>query len=589
MNLSDKKPWPYGARLLSGAIHYFRVHPAQWSDRLAKARALGLNTVETYVAWNLHEPEPGQFNFTGQADLVGFIEEAARQGLQVIVRPGPYICAEWEFGGLPAWLLRDPQMQVRCQYPPYLEAVERFYRELLPRLTPLQMTRGGPIIAMQVENEYGSYGSDQGYLRWLAELMRGCGVDVPLFTSDGPTHPMLTHGTLPDILKTANFGSEGQDAFALLRGYQPQGPATCMEFWNGWFDHWGEPHHVRNAPDAAHALREILASEGGQGHVNLYMLHGGTNFGFTSGANTDPQGKYQPTVTSYDYDAAISECGDLTPKYHAFREVLGEYTELPPLPDFPRRRIKPQTLSVQASAPLWANLDALSHGVPSALPQTMEQLGQNSGYTLYRTQVRHPVREVTLHAQAVHDRAHVYLNGAYQGTLERDGPLSLPLTLPEGECTLDLLVENLGRVNYGPYLLDRKGLLGWVKLDYTVLHGWTQFALPLQDLGGLSWQQAVSTPETPAFHRATFTLKQMGDAFLSLPDWHKGTVWVNGFHLGRYWEIGPTRTLYIPEPVLKAGENELVIFEERRVGQRIELLGEPDLGPEKDTAKGEAS
>lgn len=574
--------WPAQGRLLSGALHYFRIHPAQWEDRLAKARALGLNAVETYVAWNLHEPAPGDFRWEGRADLVRFIRLAEAQGLQVLLRPGPYICAEWEFGGLPAWLLRDPDMQLRCQHPAYLTAVERYLRALLERVAPLQHPRGGTIIAVQVENEYGSYGSDAGYLRWLAEQLRAGGVEVPLFTSDGPTPAMLAHGSVPGLLSTVNFGSGAGKAFELLRAFQPDEPPTCLEFWNGWFDHWGEAHHVRNAADAARSLREILEAHERAG-VNLYMLHGGSNFGFMNGANTDPQGRYQPTVSSYDYDAPISEAGDLTPKYHAFREVLGHYTELPPLPDFPRRRVKPQSCPIDASASLWSELERLSTPILSPMPQGMEALGHAYGYLLYRGRFSHPVREVTLHVQALHDRAQVFLDGELVGLLERDGPLSLPLRLPEGPFTLDLLVENQGRVNYGPLLADRKGILGSVRLDQTVLHGWQQYPLPLDRLEALRWEAPGAAG--PAFHRAVFTLEALGDAFLHLPGWHKGTAWLNGFHLGRYWEIGPNQTLYLPEPVLRPGANELIVFEEVGPGEAPRLLAEPLLGPERDTAR----
>jgi beta-galactosidase len=312
----DGKPF----RVLGGAIHYFRVPPAYWEDRLRRLKACGLNTVETYVAWNFHEPSPGEFRFEGGADIATYLETAARVGLKAIVRPGPYICSEWDLGGLPAWLLRDPGMRLRCLHQPYIDAVDRYFDRLLRELAPLQCTRGGPILAMQVENEYGSYGNDREYLTYLAEGMRRRGVDVPLFTSDGATDSMLQGGTLPGVLKTVNFGSKPGESFAKLKEYQPAGPIMCTEFWNGWFDHWGEPHHRRDPEDAARALDEMLSLGAS---VVLYMFHGGTNFGFWNGANYDRE--YQPTISSYDDDAPVGEAGDLRPKYHAVKRVLDKH------------------------------------------------------------------------------------------------------------------------------------------------------------------------------------------------------------------------------------------------------------------------
>lgn len=547
-------------RLLSGALHYFRVMPQQWEDRLLKLKAMGLNCVETYVAWNLHEPQPGAFDFTGGLDLPAFVRLAGALGLHVIVRPGPYICAEWEFGGLPAWLLADPEMALRCMYPPYLDAVARFLDALLPPLLPLQAGQGGPVIAMQVENEYGSYGSDQTYLRWLEHALRARGVDTLLFTSDGATDFMLTHGTVPHVLKTANFGSRAAGEFAKLREYQPNGPLMCMEFWCGWFDHWGEPQHLRAAADAAQALDEVLAAGAS---VNVFMFHGGTSFGFMNGANTDLEtGAYQPTVGSYDYDAPLSEDGQLTAKFHAFREVIGRHVALPPLqlpPPVPRFERGP--LRLTQSQPLFTALDQLSSPQATPVPRPMESLGQSYGFVLYRTELRHPPGPTTLHLTQLHDRAQVFVNGVEVGMLERNQPLSLPLTLPPGPVTLDILVENLGRVNYGPQLLDRKGLLGLVRLGtHTVLHGWQCWPLALNDLSALRFGASPGVAG-PTFYRSCFDVEQPGDCFLSLPAGEKGVVWLNGFNLGRYWSRGPQTALYVPAPLLKAGSNELTVLE----------------------------
>ncbi|GCE45444.1 beta-galactosidase [Thermosporothrix hazakensis] len=571
----DGKPF----RVLSGALHYFRVPPEYWDDRLHKLRAMGLNTVETYVAWNLHEPRPGEFDFSGGLDLARFIQKAAEQGLYVLLRPGPYICAEWEFGGLPAWLLKDPGMRLRCYYRPYLEAVDRFFDALLPQVTPLQITHGGPILAMQVENEYGSYGNDKRYLTYLAEGLRRRGVDVLLFTSDGPSDWMMQGGTLPDVFKTANFGSRAEEAFRVLRQYQPEGPLMCMEYWNGWFDHWGEPHHTREPQDAAASLDEIL-QQGAS--VNIYMFHGGTNFGFMSGANLDIwSGQYQPTVTSYDYDSPLDEAGDPTPKYYAFREVLGKYTELPDIDIEPSPKQALGTVELTERASLFSSLDRLSRPVWSATPEPMEYFDQQHGFILYRTQLAGPLVENVLSIRGLHDRALVFVNGTSLGVLERSPETqTLPLAVgPEG-VTLDILVENMGRVNYGPDLLDRKGITGHVMLGQQFLYDWTIYPLPLEKLDGLDFTPAASEGQNePTFYRATFEVQEQKDTFLALPGWTKGVCWLNGRNLGRYWERGPQKTLYVPGPFLKPGLNELIVFELHGTKQpEVEFRAQADLG-----------
>lgn len=367
-------------QIISGAIHYFRVVPEYWKDRLLKLKACGLNTVETYVPWNLHEPKPGQFYFEGLADIVRFIKTAGDLGLHVIVRPGPYICAEWEFGGFPAWLLQDSDIRLRCYDTSYLEKVDRYFDELLSRLKPLQCTNGGPIIAMQVENEYGSYGNDKKYLNYLKEGMIRRGIDVLLFTSDGPMDEMLQGGTLPDVFKTVNFGSRPEEGFGKLLEYQSDQPLMCMEFWNGWFDHWGAPHHTRDADDAADVLDQMLKAGAS---VNFYMFHGGTSFGFMNGANYSEG--LAPTVNSYDYDAAVSESGDLTDKYYTYQKVISKYTRIDdsilPAP-IPKKAYG--QVSLDQHAGLFESLYQLSEPIQRTCPEPMEKLGQNYGYILYR-------------------------------------------------------------------------------------------------------------------------------------------------------------------------------------------------------------
>ena len=572
-------------RLLSGALHYFRSRPEQWPQRLGMLRALGLNTVETYVPWNLHEPRPGSYDFDGIADLGAFLDLSAAAGLHAIVRPSPYICAEWENGGLPWWLSADPALRLRTADPRYLAHVDRWYDRLIPLIAERQTSRGGNVLMVQIENEYGSFGTDHDYLRHLAEGLRARGIDVPLFTSDGPEDFFLTGGALPEHLATVNFGSRGAEAFRELRAHQPKSPPFCMEFWNGWFDHWGERHTVRPAEDAAGALREIL-DQGGS--VNLYMAHGGTNFGTWAGANTaDPRtgAGYQPTVTSYDYDAPIDERGAPTAKFWAFRELLAAHTDGPlPEPEPLPAPLPLTRLELTESLPLADAVGALSTGaVRSPTPPCFEELGLEHGLALYRTTVPGPRRAYPLTVQGLADRARVELDGRLLAVLERDAEHPpVEFAVPGAESELTLLVESMGRVNYGAGLGDRKGL-GAVLHTQQQLHRWTVEPMPLRDgtPGLLPWAGSAA-PEAltgPAFHRACFDLAEPADTYLALPGWTKGYAWINGVLLGRYWDRGPQRTLYLPWPLLRAGRNELVLLElDGTTTRAAELRPEPDLG-----------
>lgn len=562
--------------ILAGAIHYFRVVPEYWEDRLRKLKACGLNTVETYVAWNMHEPRPGEFNFSGLADLVRFIKLAEELDLYVIVRPGPYICSEWDLGGLPAWLLKDPAMRLRCYYEPYLEAVDRFFDHLIPKLVPLQTTRGGPIIMIQVENEYGSYGNDRQYLAYLRDGLLRRGIDVPLFTSDGGTDWMLQGGTLPDVFKTVNFGSRTEENFRKLLEYQPNQPLMCMEFWNGWFDHWGEKHHTRDPQDVANTVQEMLDLDAS---INFYMFHGGTNFGFYNGANHG--GKYEPTITSYDDDALISECGTLTPKYHAVREVFQRagYNTNHPIPE-PIQKVAYGEVPLTEAVSLFQAVPQLANKYFSVYPQPMEMFDQNFGFILYRTQVSGPRLNQKLEILDVRDRAYVFLNQEYQGTIMRSEQSSVQLNIPKEGATLDILVENMGRINYGPHLHDGKGITHGVLLQNQFLYHWEVFTLPLDNLQKLKFEQKSDDQKVPGFYQGTFDVEVRGDTFVRLPGWMKGVCFINGFNLGRYWEKGPQQTLYLPAPLLRDGKNELVIFELEQVptARTIILTDQPDLG-----------
>lgn len=560
--------------ILSGAIHYYRVVPEYWEDRLLKLKACGFNTVETYVAWNMHESKPGKFCFEGICDIVRFIETAQRVGLYVIVRPGPYICTEWEFGGLPAWLLKDPGMRIRCGYKPYIEAVDRFFDALLPRLVPYLSTNGGPIIAMQVENEYGSFGNDLEYLEYLKKGMEDRGIDVLLFTSDGPTDVMLQGGTLPGVLKTVNFGSRPKEAFSKLEEYQPGGPKVCMEYWNGWFDHWGDEHIIRDGDDVAQVLDEMLSMGAG---VNFYMFHGGTNFGFMNGANHG--NGYEPTVTSYDYDAPLSECGDPTPKYYAVREVIKKHFGLPDMeipPSLPKKAYGKVELTQSIS--LFDCLDVVGVRHKSPVPLTMEELDQNYGFILYRTDITGPRGESPIVLQEVRDRALIFKDGEYLGTVYRnDTEHKVTMDIPKEGATLDVLVENMGRINYGPEMPDRKGITKGIRFDYQYLYNWDIYTIELDNIDDIDFKQGIEE-EGPAFYSGVFEVDEPADTFLSLPGWTKGVCFINGFNLGRYWEIGPTKTLYVPAPILRRGENKIVIFELHGMERpEVEFKDEPEL------------
>lgn len=569
-------------RILAGAMHYFRVPPAYWRDRLEKMRAFGLNTVETYAAWNMHEPQPGKFDFSGMLDIERFLQIAADVGLKAIVRPGPYICSEWDFGGLPYWLLKDPNLKVRCAYPPYLEAVDRYFNELLPRIAPLQSHRGGPVIAVQVENEYGSYGGDKVYLSHLRDKLRQGGIETLLFTSDGPRDECLQGGTLPDLLATVNFAFEAPAAFQKLRQYRPEGPLMVTEFWSGWFDHWGEDHHVSadGSPSIARSVQALDQVLDAGASLSFYMFHGGTNFGFMSGANIEPTG-YRADVTSYDYAAPLDEAGNPSERYWAYREVLGKYVDLPELNELPAQPARSfGTLRISGAVDLFGALDELSKPVLSLGTEPMEAYGQDYGFILYRTRLTGPRSTSILHLRGLHDRAQVYLDGKLHDTLEREHQHDMTaLSVPAEGAQLDLLVENMGRVNFGPGLIDRKGILDGVTLADQYLFGWEVYPLPLADLSLLKFRPLVDGPLAgPRFYRGVFRVDEPADTFLALPGWKKGVAWINGTNLGRYWQRGPQQTLYVPGPFLTAGENELIVLELEAAGELVEFRDKPVLG-----------
>jgi len=545
-------------RLMAGEIHYQRIPREYWADRLMKVKAAGLNTVGTYVFWNALEPEPGQWDFTAGNDLAAFIRTAQRFGLWVIVRPGPYACAEWDFGGLPAWLLRTPDIKVRCGDPRYLEACESYISKLGEVLYDLQVHRGGPVIMVQVENEYGSYGNDREYMLALKAFWDKTGLELPLYTADGATPYMLEAGSLPGAAIGLDPGTN-EKHFAEAERLERGVPVFCSELYPGWLTHWGEEWARVRTEDVLPDLRWLL--DHGKS-FSLYMFHGGTNFGFMAGANFGD--KYQPDVTSYDYDAPLDEAGRPTPKYFAIRDLLARYqprgTVLPGLPQ-PLPAITIPAIEFDESASLFDNLPP---AVRSPQPGPMESYGQNHGFILYRTRlVGHRGGKLT--ATDLHDYATVFVDGRYAGAMDRTKGETATLDIPKAEPaneTLDILVEGMGRINYGPRLIDRKGITDRVTLNAMTLMAWDVHPLPMDEeyVGRLRFARRPA--DRPGnFFRGRFELAKTGDTYLDLSGWTKGVVWVNGHNLGRFWEIGPQKRLFCPAPFLKAGPNEIVVFD----------------------------
>ncbi|MGA8340488.1 MAG: beta-galactosidase [Candidatus Sulfotelmatobacter sp.] len=565
----DGKP----LQIISGELHYERIPPEYWRDRLKKARAMGLNTISTYVFWNVHEPQPGVYDFSGSRDVATFIRTAQEEGLYVILRPGPYACAEWDLGGLPAWLLADPNIVLRSADEKFLGPAERWLLRLGRELAPLQVTQGGPILAVQVENEYGSFGNDKEYMKRILAAIKNAGLgEVLLYTADGGDE--LPAGTLPDIHAVVNFGpGEAKTEFAKLQKFRRGHPLMSGEYWDGWFDHWGEHHHVTNASQQAQELDWILS----RGYsINLYMFHGGTSFGFMNGANFGKA--YEPDVTSYDYDSPVSESGALTKKYFAFRDVIAKHRPGVKIPDppAPLSVIELPEFELKASAPLWSNLP---NPVAVDTPRSMETFGQSYGYILYRTKIKERIAG-QLQIREMRSYARVYVNGKPAGTLDRRLKQDrLPIEAG-AESTLDILVEGTGRINFTTELRsERQGINGPVTLAGKELSGWQVFPLRMDDLLKLQFSKMnAHAPSGPAFYRGQFDLHDTGDTFLDTRGWGKGAVWINGHALGRFWNLGPQQTLYVPAPWLRKGINEVTIFaQDQPKSLRIRGLKTPVL------------
>ncbi|XP_014903800.1 beta-galactosidase-1-like protein 2 [Poecilia latipinna] len=577
-------------RILGGSIHYFRVPRPYWKDRLLKMKACGLNTLTTYVPWNLHEPERGTFNFQDQLDLRAYISLAAETGFWVILRPGPYICAEWDLGGLPSWLLQDKDIQLRTTYPGFANAVNLYFDKLVSVVQPLMFENGGPIIALQLENEYGSYAKDDEYMPFLKNCLQSKGVNELLLTSDN--WEGLRYRRMEGVLKTINLQRLSFGAIQHLACMQPQKPLMVMEYWSGWFDVWGEHHHVFHAEDMLGVVSEIL--ERGVS-INLYMFHGGTNFGFMNGAMDF--GTYKPQVTSYDYDAPLSEAGDCTLKYEILRDLFSRYYS-EPLPEVPspQERKAYEPVCTQLFLSLWDAVQFIDKPCRSERPINMENLpvnnnnGQSYGYTLYETTISSG--GALNSGNNIRDRALVFLDREYVGCLDYK---THEVILPDAkrERTLAVLVENCGRVNYGKALDNqRKGIVGDIVLNHAPLRGFTTFCFDLKPsfIKRLSssgqWKTNLKSGPVPGFFQAKLVLDgPPKDTFIKLPNWGKGVVFVNGQNLGRYWFIGPQHFLYLPGPWLRSGDNQIIIFEEEKADGKIMFSENPEYGKTIDVYK----
>ncbi|NWY76364.1 GLB1L protein, partial [Erithacus rubecula] len=600
-------------RYISGSIHYARVPRPAWRDRLLKMYMSGLSTVQVYVPWNYHETQPGVYDFTGNRDVEAFLDLTAELGLLVILRPGPYICAEWEMGGLPAWLLWKPDIILRTSNPAFLAAVDSWLHILLPKIKPRLYQQGGNIISVQVENEYGSYyACDYGYLRHLLGSFRALlGSEVLLFTTDSTGAEELRCGTLQGLYATVDFGpgSNVTEAFGAQRRVEPKGPLVNSEYYTGWLDYWGEAHASTSAAWVARGLEDMLQLGAS---INMqvvswqralppgeYMFHGGTNFAYWSGA--DYKDQYKPVTTSYDYDAPLSEAGDPTEKLFAIRTVIGKFQPLPvgPMPPatpkYAYGRVALRKVSAYpkgCTAPAWHYstgqhsslslqyadlldvLDVLcpSGPIQSQFPLTFEALKQAYGFMVYHTQLPWDVPDpATLGAppHSICDRGYVMLQKEYQGTLERDGQTTLQVTGRAGE-TLDILLENMGRISFGANTSDFKGLLGNLSLNSRPLSNWLMYPLAIDTAVQQGWPQAALPKSSsggrvgPAFYTGIFETPGIAwDTFIKFPGWSKGLLWINGFNLGRYWtRRGPQQTLFVPGSVLHVGHpNSITVLE----------------------------
>ena len=562
--------------IYSGAIHYFRILPESWEDRLKKLKACGFNTVETYVPWNLHEPKPNAFVFDGIADIEKFLDTAKKVGLYAIVRPTPYICAEWEFGGFPAWLLQDKNIRLRCKNKIYLEKVFHYFDELLPRLKKHLITNGGNVIMLQIENEYGSYGNDKEYLRELRDYYLKFGIDVPFFTSDAPWIVSLDAGTVDGALPTVNFGSKVQKHFDTFQKiYGEKYPFMCSELWGGWFDGWGGERHTRASDEVVKEISDILKLDG---NFNLYMFAGGTNFGFTAGANcdmgADGKDKFMPTTTSYDFCSPVDEYGNCSELYYKLQALLCEKQGT-------KQKSAPQPIKIQeikevdftARATLQSNKNRIGETHKGVLIDGMESYGQMQGLIEYEFSFQCEKElelPVDLEICGIGDVAKVFVNGEFVKRHDRletsERTVKIPLKGID-KANVSVLVDSYGRVNYGRNLGDSKGISAVYYNAQIFTADVTCY--PLDNLNLLEYDNGESYPQ---FIKGTFKAEQGKPAKLSLKEFTRGMVWINGFNIGRYNNVGPQFELHVPGSLLK-DNNEIIVMELESVDKQAINIG----------------
>jgi len=546
-------------QIISGEMHPARIPVEYWRHRIRMAKAMGCNTISAYLFWNYHEQKEGIFDFSeGNRNLGEFFKAVQDEGLWLIIRPGPYVCAEWELGGIPPYLLRIPDIKLRCMDPRYMAVAERYMKALAVELKTYLITNGGPILMLQIENEYGSYGNDRNYMARLKNIWVENGIDVPFFTGDGPTTYMLEAGTLPGCAVGLDSGSRLTD-FELANKINPGVPVFSSETYPGWLTHWGEKWAK---PDTTELLKEIKFLMDNKKSFNLYVIHGGTNFGFTAGANSGGKG-YEPDVTSYDYDAPIDEQGRPTAKYMSLRRLLGLYLpkgkKLPPVPD----SIPSYDIPSIGLIPFTSVWDNLPQPINSVQPKPIEYYNQDYGFILYSTElIGH--KKGKLKVTDLHDYATVFLNGEYIGALDRREGIN-SIDIPESKIehpVLEIFVEAMGRINFAEYMIDRKGITDRVTLNGMTLMNWKVFNLPMDDKYIYDLRSSARNPgKKGIFFRANFFLTGTGDTYFDLSNFKKGIVWVNGHNLGRYWDIGPQKRLYCPASWLRSGSNEMIVFD----------------------------
>jgi beta-galactosidase len=571
--LLDGKP----LQMISGEMHYTRIPREYWRERMKMAKAMGLNTIATYVFWNAHEPVQGKYDFTGNNDIAEFVRIAKEEGLWVVMRPSPYVCAEWEFGGYPWWLLKDKNLKVRSKDPGFINAYQSYMMEVGKQLAPMQVNHGGNILMVQIENEYGSYSNDKEYLAQNEKIFRQAGFDGLLFTCDGPSQ--MPAGYLPGFLPAVNGEDDPKKVKELIDKYHNgKGPYYIAEWYPGWFDSWGKPHTGSNADEDAKKLDEVLSAGIS---INMYMFHGGTTRDFMNGANMSRTEAYAPQTASYDYDAPLDEAGNPTPKYYKLRAIIAKHQPagqtLPDVPEKKRRTFGLEVIKVSGVGNLFSNL---GKPVESERPLSFEDIDQGYGFVLYRTTLANAASGL-LKIKELRDYATVYLNGKRISVLDRRLKQdSLQLESPTANSILDILVENNGRINYGRYLTDnRQGITDKVTLNGQELLGWKMYQFPFADVTGFKYLPQQNEGELqPALYRGTFSLRTTVDTYLDMKTFGKGFVFLNGHNLGKYWNIGPTQTIYVPAAWLKKGTNEIVIFDQLKGGHTtISTLDKPAL------------